>query len=554
MSDEKASLDVATTVSVEALRSESERGIYDLLRRGATIAGKYRIERVLGRGGMGVVAEALDTSLERRVAIKFLLVDDERAAARFVREARAAASIQSEHIARVHEIGTLPDGDTFIVMEYLDGADLATLLATEGRVSVEDAAGFVLQACEALAEAHEAGIVHRDLKPSNLFLAARVDDSVQVKVLDFGVSKNFGASELTTNGALVGTPAYMSPEQLQTPSDVDLRTDIWALGVVLYQLVTGKLPFEGETLPVVCLRILQSKYETVAKAAPEVPSEFAQIIDRCLRHDRKDRYQTVAELAQALAPLGPEHTRISALRAQRVADSAGRRASRAADLDQSRTIEDTAFPHSAAESLGGDALSGERLRDQSRRPSGVWGTVGLLAVASLGAGGLLLSRSQPGQPPGVTASSAAAPIHAQHEPKQASPSELRAVETKAGRSTELPAEPRKDQASAHGVSTRKPAQVISRPVEAHVRAAVLPPDPPAPPPVDSAPTVPSEATRAPTQCRLTQVLEGGAVVQRTPRSKITFELARELCQTNPHPQNEPYQLSQRGIVVRCICN
>src|SRR5262249_29408438 len=202
---------------------------------GDVLAGKYRVERVLGRGGMGVVVQAMHVQLEQRVAIKFLLpqtVSNPDAVTRFAREARAASKIQGEHVARVLDVGTLESGAPFMVMEYLEGQDLSQLLESRGLLHVDEAIDYILQACEALAEAHAAGIVHRDLKPANMYLTKRADGSPIVKVLDFGISKviakDSSDASMTRTSALMGSPVYMSPEQMKATRNVDARADIWA--------------------------------------------------------------------------------------------------------------------------------------------------------------------------------------------------------------------------------------------------------------------------------------------------------------------------------------
>jgi serine/threonine-protein kinase len=236
------------------------------VQKGDLLAGKYRVDRVLAAGGMGVVVAAHHIHLDEKVAIKFLLphmLGDGETVERFGREARAAVKIKSEHVARVSDVGTLEDGAPYIVMEYLEGADLAAWLAERGPLPVEQAVEFVLQACEAMAEAHGLGIVHRDLKPANVFVIRRPDGALSVKVLDFGISKTTGIAgsrgdaAMTKTSALMGSPLHMSPEQMRSSRDVDSRSDIWSLGVILYELLTGSPPFTADTMPELVLRVVQ---------------------------------------------------------------------------------------------------------------------------------------------------------------------------------------------------------------------------------------------------------------------------------------------------------
>src|SRR5689334_443951 len=218
---------------------------------GQMLADKYRVERILGTGGMGIVVAARHVELNVLVAIKFLLphvLSNQTAVARFAREARAAVKIKSVHVARVSDVGTLETGAPYMVMEFLRGQDLSTLLRERGPVPYPDAVDFVLQACEALAEAHALGIVHRDLKPANLFMITAADGTPCIKVLDFGISKitQPGTSDpdygMTKTQTLTGSPLYMSPEQMTSSRAVDGRTDIWAMGTILFELVCGRPP------------------------------------------------------------------------------------------------------------------------------------------------------------------------------------------------------------------------------------------------------------------------------------------------------------------------
>jgi len=298
---------------------------------GQILAGKFRIERVLGQGGMGVVVAAIHLQLDERVALKFLLPEalgNPEAVERFAREARAAVKIKSEHVARVSDVGVLENGSPYMVMEYLHGEDLAAWVRRRGALPVPEAVEFLLQACEAIAEAHALGIVHRDLKPANLFVTFRADGSACIKVLDFGISKlnvPGAAAELgmTRTNTVMGSPLYMSPEQMSSTRDVDRRTDIWALGVILYESLTGRVPFEAETMPQLCGMILQDPPRPIRELRPDLPDALSQVILRCLEKNRDHRFSNVAEFAHALAPFGLAAAQRSAERIGRVLSAAG---------------------------------------------------------------------------------------------------------------------------------------------------------------------------------------------------------------------------------------
>lgn len=292
---------------------------------GNIIAQKYRVESILGAGGMGYVVAARHLQLNERVAIKFLLPEmdaNPEIHGRFLREARAAVRVKSEHVVRVTDVGELPTGAPYMVMEHLEGHSLSERLEANGPLPVSEAADYLLQACEAIAEAHSLGIIHRDLKPSNLFLTHRADGSTCVKVLDFGISKDTSTGRLvdglTSTQQILGSPQFMSPEQLSSSRSVDARTDIWAVGITLYQLVTGVLPFDAESIPGLCLAIVQDRPAPLAQHRPGVPSELDAVVQRCLAKERSDRFGSVAELAQALLPFAPAHAHVSADRIARM--------------------------------------------------------------------------------------------------------------------------------------------------------------------------------------------------------------------------------------------
>jgi serine/threonine-protein kinase len=286
------------------------------VKEGDVLDGKYLVERILGLGGMGVVVAAKHLQLEQQVAIKFVLphaLRDGEAMERFAREARAAVKLRSEHVARVLDVATMANGTPYMVMEYLAGSDLGAMIESSGPLPHVDAVDFVLQACEAIAEAHSYGIVHRDLKPRNLFVTHAVDGKPLVKVLDFGISKQtvaLGSSgkelSLTRTASVMGSPNYMSPEQLKSSKSVDARTDIWALGVILFEILTTRVPFEAETVTQLTAMVLQDTPRLVDELRADVPPGLGRVIARCLEKDAAHRYATVADLARELEPFGSQ--------------------------------------------------------------------------------------------------------------------------------------------------------------------------------------------------------------------------------------------------------
>jgi serine/threonine-protein kinase len=280
------------------------------LRAGDVIAGRYRLEEVIGSGGMGVVVAAHHIELDERVAVKFLspsALADPEAIARFDREVRAAARLRNEHIARVYDAGKLPDGARFMVLEYLDGEDLAARVRRVGPLEPRVAVRYLLQACSAVLEAHGKGIIHRDIKPANLFVIERPDGTESVKILDFGVMKRVGGAQpnadpqQTEPGTIIGTPFYTSPEQLRGSASVDGRTDIWALGATLYELLTATPPFPGKTYAQIIANVLEAAPMPMGELRPSVPEKLAAVVMRCLEKDPGDRYESIVELALALA-------------------------------------------------------------------------------------------------------------------------------------------------------------------------------------------------------------------------------------------------------------
>src|SRR6185436_3040809 len=268
---------------------------------GTVLAGKYRVDRILGQGGMGTVVAATHLSLGQPVALKFLLaefVNNRAIVERFVREARSSAALRSEHVCRVSDVDALDDGTPYLVMELLAGRDLASLLAAQGPLPVAAACDYVLQACVGVAEAHAVSIVHRDLKPANLFLTQRPDGTPLIKVLDFGIAKAQGdtAFHIARTTSVLGSPGYMSPEQLRSSRDVDVRSDIWSLGVILFELVSGAPPFTGESITELALHIAMDP--TPPLVGP-MPHGFDRLVHRCREKEASQRYPDLANLAHA---------------------------------------------------------------------------------------------------------------------------------------------------------------------------------------------------------------------------------------------------------------
>jgi serine/threonine protein kinase len=273
---------------------------------GELLGGRYLVERIFAEGGMGIVCLGRHAQLEQPVAIKFLrraLSGKPSVVERFLNEGRALAALRSEHVVRVMDVGQLESGRPYLVMEHLEGIDLDALVDRDGPLSVETAVSYVLQVCEPLAEAHALGIVHRDIKPENLFLWSGGPGKDIVKVLDFGLAKQFGsprALAVTGPQDSIGSPCYMSPEQIVTPQSIDSRTDIWSLGVVLHRLLTDTLPFDGGSILEVLSHVLNAEPKSLLEVRPELDPELDAIVRRCLQKSPDARYATVSELSEAL--------------------------------------------------------------------------------------------------------------------------------------------------------------------------------------------------------------------------------------------------------------
>jgi serine/threonine protein kinase len=295
------------------------------VKEGDILASKYRVEKVLGVGGMGVVVAAEHIELSQKVALKFLLKQaaaNDALVGRFLREARASVRLKGAHVAKTLDVGRLEDGAPYIVMEFLDGHDLhAAIRGAEGPLPIETAVSYVVQAAEGLAEAHSLGIVHRDLKPGNLFLTRGVDGRPLVKVLDFGISKTMDPSvggdglSLTNTSMLLGSPLYMSPEQMRSSKHVDERSDLWALGAIAFELLTGRVPFEADTILELCFKVAQEKAPNPSTLRADLPPELCEAVMKCLEKDPADRFSNVGELALAFEPFALTRDRGTAERA-----------------------------------------------------------------------------------------------------------------------------------------------------------------------------------------------------------------------------------------------
>jgi eukaryotic-like serine/threonine-protein kinase len=408
-------------LNVQGGPSQVAAGVHE----GDVIAGKYRVDKILGMGGMGVVVAAHHIQLDEKVALKFLLPEalhNAEAVGRFVREARAAVKIKSEHVARVIDVGTLENGSPYMVMEYLDGGDLAGWLQQRGALPIEQAVEFVLQACVAVADAHALGIIHRDLKPANLFCVRRSDGQLSVKVLDFGISKLTGLAgtgpgqAMTKTSAMMGSPLYMSPEQMQSSKTVDARTDIWALGVVLFELIAGRPPFVSDALPDLVLKIATESPPHLGAFRPDLPQGLDAVILKCLEKDARRRYSNIGELALALLPFAPKRAKGSVERISGIIQSAGLSAS--------------ALAVPASPAAGGTQVSSGTLPPVGRTTAGASrgrsaaigaGVFGVLALAA-GASFVLLHKKtpEPQEPQGTASQIPAATVSSPSAPTTAS--------------------------------------------------------------------------------------------------------------------------------------
>jgi serine/threonine-protein kinase len=392
---------------------------------GAIVGGKYRVERVLGSGGMGIVVAATHIELGQAVALKFLLpqtLSGQENIERFIREARVVVRLKSEHVARVLDVGRDEDRP-FMVLELLEGLDLAKLKKKSGAPPIADAVEYVLQACEALVEAHGIGIVHRDLKPQNIFISRRLNGAPLVKVLDFGISKAIGPAAvgqlvLTDSSAIMGSPLYMAPEQMRAARLADIRSDVWALGVILYELLGGRVPFDGETVTEVCIRVVNDPPCPLAELRPGLDPRLVAAVMKCLEKDPDARFQSCAALAVALEPFASS-SRVGPARAWRSMDDTQDPRSFASADDTGPSTAVTLVDRKAPEVLAATDVSWGQATPPPPPPSGRKGAsnaafgrgLGVGAIVTILAGGIaaIFAFSSPrpktvAAPPAVTVS------------------------------------------------------------------------------------------------------------------------------------------------------
>jgi len=426
---------------------------------GNIVAGKFRIDRVLGQGGMGVVVAATHLHLGQRVALKFLLPElgsNATIVGRFVREARASAQLRGEHACHVSDVGTLESGAPYIVMELLDGRDLASVLAESGPLPVPVVVDYLVQVCSGLAEAHAARIVHRDLKPANLFLTRRPEGTPLIKIVDFGIAKapsdaNF---RLTITTAVMGSPGYMPPEQLRSSRDADVRSDIWALGVILYELSSGRQPFTAETITELALRVAMDA--TPPLAGPGIPRGFDRVVYRCLEKDPAKRFQDVAQLATALAPFGGPRPREQAAHVGRILSA----------TPPTPVASSPRVAAAAPTTLGSSASDLQAHRADGPR----WGIlVGALAVATLAVVGFLELRGD-----AQVAAVAAPPAAPAAMVINASPADAAQADSPAARASTVRLDAGSPAADAAAAGDATPAIDATLPRDATMRSNPLP--------------------------------------------------------------------------------
>jgi serine/threonine protein kinase len=475
------------------------------------IAAKYRVDAVVGSGGMGIVFAATHLQLKERFAIKILHPEASLrtdSVERFLREARVAMKLRGEHVVRIYDVGTLDDSSPFIAMECLEGRDLRTVLLEDGKLDPSTAVEYVLHACEAIAEAHALGVIHRDLKPANLFLTHGTDGAPSVKVLDFGVSKIRGtlaawedplsttspardpdaapesvppdlaettrAPGITRTRALLGSPRYMAPEQLRSPRDVDVRADIWALGAILFELLAGEPPFDGDSLDELRRAV------TSAPAPPlrGTPPQLEWVVHRCLAKSPRQRFAGVSELAEALRPFASEEGARCIHRVARLARGP-------------LTSSGSTIPALPATPVGAteDAVVDVAHRRPGRR---AWMTTALAAAAVASIAALLLVPARTA-PASIASRDAAVLVGVSQETRGGGPAPPSATSEKTLAIAPAPLEG----SSAEPEATLAPPRAAPARTHAPTRRAATPSPPSAGVPAPAPPATPAPAARDP---------------------------------------------------------
>ena len=397
---------VGTPPPADPVRGEA------LPKPGDRFADKYTIVRMVGEGGVGVVYEAMHDRLEKRIALKVLRSEARKAGewvTRFEREARTAVKLRGANVARVFDVDSLPDGTPYMVMELLEGQDLADELHERKTIPVAEAVRYILEACSAMAEAHAYGIVHRDLTPGNLFLA-KVGDRRVIKVLDFGISKvsDDRGVNVTTMDSALGTPQYMSPEQIRSTSQVDPRADVWSLGVILFEMLTGMPPFWGNNASAIIAAVIADPPRPLRALRPDLPDELVAVVMKALEKYPSNRFQKVEELAAALAPFTP------ALQPLPIDDPPSMPTSERLLQRAWATPQTPSVPELVAD------VTGDAVMEPPRRPRSARTTWLLVSASGIALGAVLaavaVSRSAPGgasspaaQPPGPVATPSFSP-------------------------------------------------------------------------------------------------------------------------------------------------
>jgi serine/threonine-protein kinase len=507
---EQAAEEVEVLYETEEAQDAPHQSLLTQLTPGTVISGKYRVDSILGRGAMGVVVAATHLELREAIALKFLYAKNDGSEdfkSRFRREAQVSAKLRNEHITRVLDVGTWREGAMYMVMEYLAGNDLRKMIRTQGPFPIGAAVEYIVQVCEGVAEAHAHGIIHRDLKPSNLLVTKRADGSDLVKILDFGISKwtamGEDEGELTQTGVVLGSPKYMSPEQLFGAGSVDSRTDIWSIGAILYELIAGRPPYDQPSLARICADLAGNKPPPrLRDQRTEVTPELETVVLHCLERSVDLRIQSVAELAgDLLAAVGSPYSEQVRTRIRQTLDPAGTSAANSS-LRQpggsTGTYTSLAFADASASypKAGGNTepTAGATLlssQDPARKRRQGMIAVALLAIAGVG-GWLFLNRERPAPEDGSAAAAPSVPATATPVPAAAAvataPAPTETGQPANGTKAPAPSEPvRHVSPPSRPVVTRPAPQPRTTPA----------PSPENPPPSTATPSPPSTTADQP---------------------------------------------------------